>query len=263
MKKKIIALTVAAVLLIMAVIGGTYAYLTDTESAKNVMTTGNVNIEQNEYERGQDGALIQFTQNKPIFPAVFTNGSLTWDPDLQSWEDAGSTHTASKLFNDDMKNVIDKFVFVTNNSTTDVYVRTIVAIEAPQAVINNKKAEDYLHLNFNFDNQDYNDGVDGAQDINNPEYFYIELDGVKYVVFTATYLKALAPEEVSAPSLLQVFLNPAATNEVCAEFGETLDILTLSQAVQADGFDDADVALDEAFGDVTATTAANWFKNIN
>ena len=44
MKKKIIALAVAAVMLAIAVIGGTYAYFTDNEEATNVFTVGNVDI---------------------------------------------------------------------------------------------------------------------------------------------------------------------------------------------------------------------------
>ncbi|MBQ4067243.1 MAG: hypothetical protein IJD22_06325, partial [Clostridia bacterium] len=66
MKKKIIALSVAAILLIMAVVGGTFAYLTDKDYAENTMVMGNVNIEQNEYEHDASGALVSFTQNKPL-----------------------------------------------------------------------------------------------------------------------------------------------------------------------------------------------------
>jgi len=46
--KKILALSMIALLAIVAVVGGTLAYFTDTESATNTFTYGNVDIELNE-----------------------------------------------------------------------------------------------------------------------------------------------------------------------------------------------------------------------
>ena len=43
-------------------------------------------------------------------------------------------------------------------------------------------------------------------------------------------------------------------------FGNEYTILALSQAVQTDGFEDAETALDTAFGVVDATNCAEWFK---
>lgn len=44
MKKKALALVLAIVLLTVAIVGGTLAYLTDTEKAENTFTVGNVDI---------------------------------------------------------------------------------------------------------------------------------------------------------------------------------------------------------------------------
>ena len=48
MKKKLIALCLIVVLAAVAVVGGTLAYFTDTDSEKNVFTTGDVDIPADE-----------------------------------------------------------------------------------------------------------------------------------------------------------------------------------------------------------------------
>ena len=123
MKKRI--LTIALVIALLATcFAGTYAYLTDTKAAKNVMVVGNISIEQFEKERDASGALVDFTQNKPAVPAV---GYTAWDA-----EGVDVNGVSMKVFDDEaMKNVIDKIVYVQNTGNVGAYIRTIVAIEAP------------------------------------------------------------------------------------------------------------------------------------
>ena len=57
MKKKILALALVAILAVTAIAGASLAYLTDKDEAVNVMTLGNVDIQQNERDRfGSDFA---------------------------------------------------------------------------------------------------------------------------------------------------------------------------------------------------------------
>ena len=86
MKLKNILLSGLSLVLVAALaIGGTVAYLQDEDSDVNVMTLGNVKIEQHEYERATntngsyetkeiDGVtsyvLKDFTQGKPLYPIV-------------------------------------------------------------------------------------------------------------------------------------------------------------------------------------------------
>lgn len=230
--KKILAL-VLTVALLAAAIGGTLAYLQDEDSDVNVMTLGNVYIEQIEQERDANGNLVDFTQNKPAYPAV---GPI-------EWADTGVVvnGTEYKVFTPDLKNVVDKIVTVKNTGKSDAYVRTVVAIEAPDY-----DPDNLIHINYN-----------GA-DVESSAPIEVEIDGVDYVVFAFTYKEALAAGKVSAPSLVQVFLDSKATNEDCAKFGDTWEIIVLSQAVQAQGFADAKTALDTAFGEVKEN-AKQWF----
>ena len=54
MKKKILAVAIAAIMLLTAVASISLAYLTDTDKQDNVFTIGNVKIQQIEYERKKD-----------------------------------------------------------------------------------------------------------------------------------------------------------------------------------------------------------------
>ena len=48
MKKKILVLSIVIILLTTAVVGGSLAWFTDTDSATNTFTVGSVKIAQNE-----------------------------------------------------------------------------------------------------------------------------------------------------------------------------------------------------------------------
>jgi len=239
MKLKSILLTGLSFVLVAAVaIGGTLAYLTSTDSDVNVMTLGNVKIEQVEYERDANGALVEFSQAKPALPAVY---------DSEAWADEGVDVNGNeyKVFSENMKNVVDKIVTVNNTGKNDAYVRTLVAIEAP-----NGDPDDLIHFNYN------------STDVTASGNFMANIDGVDYYVIAFTYKEALESGEKSAPSLMQLFLDKRTTNEDCKLFGDTWDILVVSQAVQTAGFDDAETALNTGFGEVNVANAIAWFSNL-
>ena len=225
-----LVLILSLVLSLALATGGTLAYLSDTDADVNVMTLGNVYIVQNEQQRDENGALEEFENNKPAYPAV---GPVAWDDELVKIGDTGY-----KVFTDELKNVIDKFVTVTNTGNSDAYVRTIVAIEAPGYDPN-----DLIHFNYN----------DTKVNISAP--ITVTIGDVDYVTFVFTYPDALKADETSVPSLMQLFLDSKATNEDVAKFGDTWEVLVLSQAVQTAGFADAKTALDTAFGEVPANVA--------
>ncbi len=262
MKKKLLtALSLMAVAAVSIV--GTIAYLTSEDQDVNIMTMGNVAIEQHEYERvvDENGNWVQseyegygytademqkFTNHKPALPAVYQDENVKWDDrngsqaasgtgsHQQPWSQIGAPGS-NQLFDDSVKNVIDKFVFVENTGKTDAYYRTIIAVECPEGL-----PEGALHYNTNANSR-----------FSWEELGYTEIDGVRYSLRVATYKEILKLGEVSRPSFLQLYLDPSLTNEDVALFGDTLDILVLSQAVQTQGFATADAALNEAFGEIT------------
>lgn len=233
--KKGLALLLVIALTAALSVSLTMAYLQDTDEDVNVMTLGNVEIEQIEQERGANGVLQNFTQDKPAYPVV---GPIEW---ADNGVDVNGTEY--KVFTDELKNVVDKIVTVKNKGKSDAYVRTIIAIEAPEGNPN-----DLIHYNYN-----------GDAGLNWSPLAKVTIDGVDYVYTVATYLAALKPGEISAPSLVQVFLDSRATNVDVAKFGDTWEIFAISQAVQTKGFDNAATALDTAFGKVDGNIAA-WVE---
>ena len=234
MKKKIVAITLCVAMLAVMLVSGSLAYFTDTDEATNVMAVGSVSISQIELERKENGEFQAFTQNKPIVPAV---GPI-------EWADEAITVGGGKqqVFSSDLKNVIDKFVYVQNTGKSDAYVRTIVALEAP-----GYDAKNLIHVNVNDTNG-----------VKTTSWAAVEIGGVEYVYAVFTYTDALAPNALTPVSLAQVFLDSKTTNEDAALYGGTWEIKVLSQAVQADGFADAATGLNEAFGEATAANVASW-----
>ena len=253
MKKALAWLLVLAMTAALAV-GGTLAYLTDTDEDVNVMTVGKVKIDQLEYERVEaetrdDDAVVQeFHDNKPLYPAVIDKDKFNWETNENyvDWEQIGKEDYTSGIWNpENINNEVDKMVFVKNKGDFDAYVRTVIAFEAG----NYETLDEFrskVHLNLNETDWTW-EWTEVPVSIGEGSYF----------VATATYNKVLAPGALTEISLSQIALDPSATNEDVAGFGETYQVLVQSQAVQADGFDDPETALTEAFG--TIPTADNKF----
>lgn len=292
-KAKKILLTVGAYILTAALaIGGTVAYLHSEDSDVNIMTLGNVKIEQLEYERVVDengnwistgktdkygytpDELREFKQDKPLYPAVFADGKIKWDDrngsqdaagttsHQQSWAQVGASGS-NQLFDDSVKNVQDKFVFVENTGKSGAYVRTLFAFEQGKIA-----ADNFKNIIMTNTNKDHWSWETVATDV--------EIKGNTYFVMSATYIGPksnptgiLAPDTVSYPSLLQVYMKPEATNDdvkaIDGNGNGTYEILVVSQAIQAEGFSDAHTALasfgepDEVNAESGIMLCADWF----
>lgn len=237
--KKIIAVVLSATLVVTAAIAGTLAYQSSSAGALNTMTLGQVEIKQIEQERVNDtdkqDELTAFTQKKPLLPAVYPGDSIAWAPQ-DEWVVPGDQ--AWKVVADN-ENVIDKFVTVSNTGDHDAYVRTVIAYEG--SVINGKD----IHIVANTDNVDPQISVEYVENV--------MIDGVRYDLAVYTYPEVLASGETTIPSLKQVYMDKSCDNSDVAAYGDTYDILVVSQAVQAKGFSNAKTALDDAFGEISAT----------
>lgn len=238
-KKKIISLCLVVCLLATA-IGGTLAYFTDTEAVKNVMTMGNVDIEQIEQERSPAGGLQPYTQNQTLLPM----GGY-------DWEEVNVNGDSISVLAD----ALDKIVTVKNNGNSDAYVRTIVALEAGKS---EAEAESMWYKNLAV-----SDNSDGTQVICEDNNLFVQIGDTWFVIVVYTYGDAIAAGTESVPSLTGVGLYPETTKEDVANLEGDYEVLVVSQAVQAsDMGDDAGAALDKAFGDVDATNVAEWFKDV-
>ena len=263
MKKKIIALCIAAVLIVTAVAGASLAYLTDTKQAENTFTVGNVKIELIEQQRGENG-LEAFEQNKKLLPIV---GSAQGEKDEYGMPTA--------------KNYVDKIVTVQNTGSEDAYIRAYFAIPAAldDGYETFNAGKNVLHFNFgNKVVEGVISSTEGAEWIwthgSKWNYFETTMDGIKYNVYYADYHTAVAAGKTTEQFVQGVYLDKSfeMKEDGAYAFGEKLTLdegwdwskvtcPVFSIACQAEGFDTPAAAFDAAFGanyNPWGTEATNW-----
>ena len=225
MKKKLLVVALAAILVIVAIAGTSLAYLQDTDAEDNVFTVGDVKIDL--YENF-DESLAH------LVPSV------------------GSAQAGT------LKNGIKKEVFITNIGSEDAFVRVHIAI--PAALDNGNPDFDASRniLHFNYDPE--NIGADkwdwskttGDVYVGDWNFYPTTINKIEYNVYVVTYEKALAPNEATVSAIKQVYMESTTTNEDIANLKETLGeewhIYVAAEGVQAEGFTDAYQALNTAFG---------------
>ncbi len=286
--KKSVLMVLSLVMIAVIALTGTIAYLTSTDEAVNVMTMGNVKIEQHEYQRAveTDGTyktdtidnrtsyvLESFKQSKALLPAIIPNsgtvGGVTWDYDsIPVRMSQVDSHGGASVFN--TPNAVDKFVTVENTGKSDAYVRTLVAFEVGTAEIISDEYPNEPLISSEIRARDGANNQNGEQPWTFGFKDYITVDGNKYLLYELIYTGAMTSSgwkhengvlpagDTTYPNLCQVYMASRATNEdveaIDGNKNGTYDILVYSQAVQADGFENAKTALDTAFGEITATT---------
>ena len=258
MKRKIVTVCLAAVLVIIAVAGASLAYLTDTDERTNTFTVGDVDITLVEQRKGANG--------------------------LESYGE-GSYKLKPGKSNDG--NAVSKIVTVKNNGTEDAYVWVELRIPA-YLVSNEYKAEPHtnesknaLHWNsYGCFNVEYNSGnywrlavsdgiVDAEHKVTNADMVAVE-DGLWYdyeyvgteddgnTVVIRTKMKDVLPAgKTSLPALAQVYMDWRVTKtadgyklpdgtEIPKDASWKIDVR--AYAIQADGIDGIDAAI-AAFAD--------------
>lgn len=251
MKKKITTIFLCAALFAIVAVGASLAYFTDTDSADNTFTVGNVDIQLNEQQRGENG-LEAFEQNKKLLPIV---GSA------QGEKDEYGLPTA--------ENYVDKIVTVKNTGSEAAYVRAYFAI--PSALDDGydtfNAGMNVLHFNFGAVVKDgattstYGEQWIWKQNNGKWNYFETTIDDIAYNVYFADYYTTLAVGATTEQFVQGVYLDKSfdfANGEYYA-FNEELTLdkgwnwkevtcPVFAVAVQAAGFDSAKDAINEAFG---------------
>lgn len=211
------------------------------------MNLGGVDIIQNEEQK--DGS--DFVDGVALLPRVDEEEIVF-----------GQNHKdeTGEWFNPKMKNVVDKVVTVTNNYAANAtnadnkaaYVRTILAFET-----NNEYKEGSTEILRDCETI-FNTYIGVLGKGLTYTDIVVEIDGTKYIIAYKVYENALKAGETSEPSLKQLFMSPDAGNEISILFGDTYDVLALSQATQTAGFETAgaEAALNEAFGEISADNSA-------
>lgn len=242
-KKRILTLSLVVALLAIVMIGSSLAWFTAEEEVTNVFTVGSVKIQQNEdqYVRDED------TGERTEETEPFEDGKVL----LPVVDEENPYNDVSYQ---------DKIVTVTATGNNGAYVRTHIAV--PMSLVG------YLDL-------DLEENTPWKFDYSTTD---VDVEGMKYVVYTYLYTQELAPGKTTETLLKGVYLYaPVDVKQAqdgswqfCkwnAETGafdfsgfvvedaegnaQTVDVLVATQAVQSAGFPDAKTALDEAFNGET------------
>lgn len=261
MKKKTILVAAIAVMLVAAlVVGGTLAYFTDTKSADNTFTVGNVKIDLLESSLHRENA-------------GYANGTTVDDVDprnVELWSNVDklgtgntSKYKAGDTFytDDQIKADAEKYTcenvklnpgeyyhkmpYVVNTGKNAAYIRIRVMIPAnlDTAILNSSMYT--------------SSAIGNNESVKTPEFTMaydntgaVVRDGVKYNVYTFTRIAPLKAGEMTYWNVWgTIHMDTTATNEQIAQLlpNGTFNVLVEADAIQADGFANATDAF-AAFG---------------
>ena len=249
MKKKTILVAAIAVMLVAAlVVGGTLAYFTDTKSATNTFTVGNVKIDllESSLHRENAGIANGATSDSELWSDVAKEGSNNTSPYKAGdtfYTDAQIKANAEKYTCDNVKlnpgEYYHKMPYVVNTGKNDAYIRIRVMIPAAldTAILNSS-----MYTTTALNNKEFTMAYDSTGTV--------ERDGVMYNVYTFTRIDPLAAGEMTYWNVWgTIHMDTTATNEQIAQLlpNGTFNVLVEADAIQADGFANATDAF-AAFG---------------
>ena len=235
-KRKLMLVAVALCMVAVLVTGGTLAYLTDSEYKENTFTLGNVTIDIEEYTY-KDGVWAPFVDDTKLNPLENEQGFVIYNKIV---------HT-----------------FNTSSSMNDAYIRTVVLFEKNDLLTADYKNEGdccFPGVHYGYNN------VVGATKSSDGHYYY----GVKeyefgevtyngenywYVVFVDADEKPI-PYDAAQYSLASVWMDKNISSETIKGWGDTLDVIVCSQAIQAEGLTHAEAMTE--LGAITAENLAKW-----
>ena len=247
--KKTIAIVMLVVLVAAVSVLGTLAYLTDTKTAKNTFTVGNVKIEllESSLHRENAGVANGQTSTSELWSDVDKEGSgntSKYKAGDTFYTNAQIEANAAEYKCDKVKlnpgQSYHKMPYVKNTGANDAYIRIRVMFPADldTAILNSS-----MYTSTALNNKEFTMAYDNSGTV--------DRGGIKYNVYTFTRIDPLASGELTYWNVWgTVHMDADVTNEeLNSLFGEgksyadgTFPVLVEADAIQADGFADASAA---------------------
>ena len=247
MKKKLTALCLCVALLAVAVVGASLAYFTDTKSATNTFTVGNVKIDliESRYHRQGSGSsgdtsIPAPTQTASGMDYVANGSTIFTDEEIKADAAKYSDYIGERGKNMVPGKNIAKSPYVINTGANDAYIRIRVMIPADldTAVLNSS-----MYTSSAMSQKEFTMAIDQTGTM--------EREGVKYNVYTFTRIDPLAPNEMTYWNVWGTIHMDTTVTSAQSEalFGENgpypngvFPVLVEADAIQAEGFADASAA---------------------
>ena len=271
MKKKLTAIFLCVALAAIAIVGASLAYFTDTKSATNTFTVGNVKIDLIESKFHREG-----NDNSGDTTIPDPTHKVTADDGMKYVSDGATVFTDEEIKTDAAnypdyiaergKNMVPgkkiaKSPYVVNNGSNDAYIRIRVMIPSDAnrdywqarsgGVIESQfcttaiTSGEFMHN----DKTTYNPFIDASGK------GYIDENGVGYDVYTFIRNEPLAPGEMTEWNVWNyIGITSEATSAniqkaidkgailVSGDGTMTVNVLVQADAIQAEGFADAKAA---------------------
>ena len=261
MKKKITAIFLCVALVAIAVVGASLAYFTDTKSATNTFTVGNVKIDLIEsrfHREGNDNSgdtsIPDPTQTASGMKYVTDGHKAFTDAEIKADAEKYSEYIGERGKNMVPGRNFAKCPYVVNTGANDAYVRIRVMI--PHAGdVDNGGIINAMFCSTATSSGEFQQGVNGANWPVVETNGYTDENGLKYDVYTYTRtepLKAGAMTEWNVWNFVGIGKNvtnadieKAIANGVITKTDNdtlSLNVLVQADAIQAEGFTDAAAA---------------------
>lgn len=264
MKKKITAIFLCVALVAIAITGASLAYFTDTKSATNTFTVGNVKIEllESQYHRVNAGEGNATNKTEPLSGGYlwaanvdlqgtpentpnFTTSGETWAGGYFSDDqiEADAATYKENYFKERSEHMVPgtnvrKNPYVKNTGNNDAYIRVRVLIPVSlfdvidhgpsfwtTTALNERQVTSKAVTTYN---------AQGAAAVDKAER-----NGVQYYVYDFTYVKPVKPGELTFWNVWgNIAINEEATAEQL-ENVESFNVIFEADAIQAEGFANA------------------------
>ena len=249
MKKKIMAICLCVALVAVAVVGASLAYFTDTDSAQNTFTVGNVKIQllESSLHRENAGVANGETSTSELWSNVAKEGTgntSKYKAGDTFYTDAQIEANAEEYTCKEVQLIpgksYHKMPYVKNTGNNDAYIRIRVMIPADldTAVLNSS-----MYTSTAMNNNEFTMATDQTGTV--------ERDGIKYNVYTFTRIDPLAPDEMTYWNVWgTIHMDTTVTSAQAEElFGANgpypngvFPVLVEADAIQAEGFANAAAA---------------------
>ena len=264
MKKKVTALCLCVALLAVAVVGASLAYFTDTKSATNTFTVGNVKIDliESRYHREGNDNSGDTSIPDPTHEVtaddhreyVKTGHTMFTDDEIKADAEKYSEYIGERGKNMVPGRNFAKCPYVVNTGANDAYVR--IRVMAPHDYEGSYRG--FISAMFCSSATSSGEFQHGANGVNWPvieENGYTDENGLRYDVLTFTRnepLKAGAMTEWNVINYVGIGKNVTSADiqtavekgfiKVSEDGTMTVNVLVQADAIQAEGFADAKAA---------------------
>ena len=266
MKKKLTAIFLCVALVAIAVVGASLAYFTDTKSATNTFTVGNVKInliESQFHREGNDNSgdkTIPDPSQTASGMTYVTDGhkAFTDDEIKADAETYATDYLAVKGKNMVPGRGVAKCPYVVNTGANDAYIR--IRVMVPSAANN-----DFVNVHEGgvitnqwctscIEKGEFIDGKGGGWNYAPAIERNVDKGGMKYDVYTFTRTEPLAAGKMTEWNVWNfIGINKNATSDdiqkaitlgaiTATDDTMTLNVLVEADAIQAEGFDNAAAA---------------------